>query len=167
MRPTAWTVWRTRQGLCGEAARLTINLLRHAGVPARRIYLYNRHFLWRGHVAFEYYEGREWIYGDVFNAAPGCYAYARTRRKPLNAHLQSGENPITAMFTDYSYFHWKVSPGGGPYYQHWSLPRPVGVVLENPPLFKAIFFACLALAAAGAARVTATRRARKGAAPGH
>ncbi len=155
-RHRAMETYRHREGACGEVARLMINALQALGVSAHRIILYGaRNEFHHVAVMYEVAERKYLLPGLVsYNFRDWALADRRTLAAMIPMGIGNGaalwsqaENPF---FDDYSFLNWsrifkkwiKVS-------QYVPFPDWVTMVLENPPLLKAMLklIAILALLA--------------------
>jgi hypothetical protein len=172
LRHTAWQTWTYGEGLCGEGARLILNLLRAQGIPASRVNLLNNKTGFY-HVAVAYWDRGEWWLLDSVNA-PGRFGKWSRKRRPtitdtVEAVMDPGGQLILTrnnpFFTRYSYFNWaRVFGTAVEINQRHPFPGWVIGVIENPPLFLTLFKSAIALVVLillyGGHRLLGRRRSR-------
>lgn len=153
LRQTAWETWESREGTCGDGARLLVALLRATGRRAARINLAADETGF-GHVAVVYKEGERWRLLDSIGAPPAFAAWADANQRPLDELIRfssSGEgggrfiadNPF---FSRYSFYDF-TRLTGGTFIFNWVAdpPRWVVALLESPPLLRVAAKIALAL----------------------
>jgi len=140
LRATAWETWTSRNGRCGEAARVIVNLLISQGVPATRVNMIGPRFL---HTAVGFRDGEDWYLIDSSGAPDSFRAWSQQNTLPLSALVSmrfaaGGGTPIkidNPYFTRFSYFNWARIVKWGEINQRVPFPVPITFLIENPPLF--------------------------------
>lgn len=142
LRHTAWQTWQMAEGQCGEGARLIVNLLQLAGVPATRVNLTNSSPRFY-HTAVAYQDKGEWWFLDTINSSAEFLEWSRLEPRAMSslvsikmhhggALLISSQNPY---FERYSYAPWtRILGKSMEVNQFIPLPQWLNHILENPNL---------------------------------
>lgn len=141
LRHSAISTWESQIGLCGESTRLNINLLRHLGIPARRVSLFKPNAE-SFHTALEFKTEKGWIYGEAFGQSAVDMDYAPRHPQPIAKHLKTPGNPYAALVSDYSYLNFSGRFGFKSMIIK-PLPLFLSNLLELPSLMMAFFYSVL------------------------
>ena len=146
LRQSAWETWDSREGTCGDGARLLVALLRASGIAAARINLVHDRTGW-GHTAVVYQRDGRWHLLDSIGSPPGFGLWAAANRKPFDelirftSHGEGGgrfiaDNPF---FSRYSFYDFTRLTGGSiAFYWLGDPPGALVGLLENPPLLRLV-----------------------------
>lgn len=143
LRHTAIETWNSCEGQCGEGARLLVNLLQAANIPATRVNLSSSTSGF-AHTAAAYQDQREWILLDSINSSDQFFAWATETPRPMSSLVKVTMHPGGALlvkthnpyFDRYSYAPWPRLFGTKVEINQFTpFPQWLTHILENPPLF--------------------------------